>query len=97
MMRTTNPTIKGGDPNSSPMMSSPLKLPRDGGHDAETSPLKKHVVDRAKVVGRPIEIVKGKCCFIIGKFANCHCRSRLLLAVLVSYSAVTRIIDQNND
>jgi len=42
------------------MASSPLKLPRDGGHDAETSPLKKHVVDRAKVVGRPIEIVKDK-------------------------------------
>lgn len=42
------------------MASSPLKLPREGAHDAETSPLKKHVVDRTKVVGRPIEIVKDK-------------------------------------
>jgi hypothetical protein len=39
---------------------SPLKLPRDANaNEAGTSPVKKQM-DRSKIIGRPIEIVKGK-------------------------------------
>ena len=39
---------------------SPLKLPRDtSNNEGETSPIKK-TIDASKIIGRPIEIVKGK-------------------------------------
>ena len=44
---------------SSPAFS-PLKQPRDtSNNEGETSPIKKSI-DATKIIGRPIEIVKGK-------------------------------------
>ena len=50
---------KNQQQGENPLANSPLKQPRDASKEAETSPVKK-VVDRSKIVGRPIEIVKGK-------------------------------------
>ena len=51
---------KNQQQGENPLANSPLKQPRDASKaEAETSPVKK-IVDRSKIVGRPIEIVKGK-------------------------------------
>ena len=38
---------------------SPLKLPRETNKDINTSPVKQQV-NRNQIVGKPIEIIKGK-------------------------------------
>ena len=50
---------KDNQQGDSPLASSPLKQPRDQNAEGGTSPVKK-MVDRSKIIGRPIEIVKGK-------------------------------------
>ena len=50
---------KDNQQGESPLASSPLKQPRDQNAEGGTSPVKK-MVDRTKIIGRPIEIVKGK-------------------------------------
>ena len=55
---------------NSPINTSPLKLPRDGTTaEGETSPIKKQI-DRSKIVGRPIEIVKGKCLSLVPRLMS---------------------------
>ena len=41
------------------LAESPLKLPRETNKDINTSPVKQQV-NRNQIVGRPIEIIKGR-------------------------------------
>ena len=41
------------------LAESPLKLPRETNKDINTSPVKQQV-NRNQIIGRPIEIIKGK-------------------------------------
>ena len=41
------------------LAESPLKIPRDTNKDINTSPVKQQV-NRNQIIGRPIEIIKGK-------------------------------------
>ena len=45
--------------NGTGLAESPLKLPRETNKDINTSPVKQQV-NRNQIIGRPIEIIKGK-------------------------------------
>lgn len=45
--------------NDEQLAQSPLKLPRETNKDINTSPVKQQV-NRNQIIGRPIEIIKGK-------------------------------------
>lgn len=76
------------------MAESPLKLPRETNKDINTSPVKQQV-NRNQIIGRPIEIIKGKYFMTLNNSSHFICIVRPQILIDAIKFPIKILIKQN--